>query len=94
MTATSTTNAVSTAYFALDNTYGNFQGVQGTGAVAYQPYGDAKGVGQTAEVLDNLGNSGEPAQWGPVCSPCVLPYLNQYATDRNYRVSARGTILR
>jgi hypothetical protein len=59
VTATSTTSAVSTAYFAHDDTYGNFQGVQGTGATAYEPYGNVKGVGQTSEVLDNLGNSGD-----------------------------------
>jgi hypothetical protein len=56
VTATSTTNAVATAYFALNPSYGTFQGVQGTGASTLTPNATAGAVGQTSEVIDNTGD--------------------------------------
>ncbi|HZL38581.1 MAG TPA: hypothetical protein VFC78_24955 [Tepidisphaeraceae bacterium] len=52
--ATSTTNATATAYFALSSSFGNFQGVQGTGAAIYNPYGNTISVGQTFAAMDNV----------------------------------------
>ena len=51
--ATSTTNATSTAYYALSKSFGNFQGVQGTGASSYIPNGSTGIAGQTSMAIDN-----------------------------------------
>jgi len=58
--ATASNHATATAYFALDSSFGNVQGVQGTGASVYNPYGNIGNVGQTSMVVDNLNNPGDP----------------------------------